>query len=334
MPSTPINTVVTYEGKLAKDLFFAPVLALPQITDQGIKIIEDIQSRLYVFYNSKLDKVTKANPGCSSAVTGTGTAITRELIQVTDLEIFLSQCYTVFDQTLYEAARKKGMNIADLTGTEIETLLKDTLLPTIERDMQRIAWLADTSMVGDVDYGMLDGLFVKIAAGVTAGDIENVTTAVVTTPALAFDVLNRVYFNQKDVMKAIPLAQKRFLVTRDIFDNYVQYLSTLGTDEISHTNLVNGISAMKFMGIEVVAMDLWTEYLAADFAAEDQSRVILLVKDEALVIGVDASSDTTQVDFWYEKKDKLNYTRVDYKLGTFIKHTEFLSVANFGNNSN
>ena len=334
MPSTPINTVVTYEGKLAKDLYFAPIINNIALTDQGLKMIEDIQSRLYVFYNSKLDKVTKANPGCSSSVTGTGTAITRELIQVTDLEIYLSQCYTVFDQTLYEAARKKGKDIADLTGTEIETLMRDTIMPTIERDFQRILWLADTSNVGDTDYSMLDGLFVKITAAVTAGDVENVTTAAVTTPALAFDVLNRVYLNQKLVMKAQPLNSKVFLVTQDVYENYVQYLSTLGTDEISHTNLVSGISAVKFMGIPVIPMPLWTDYLAADFPSEDQSRVILLVKEEALIVGMDASSDTTNVEIWYEKKDKLNYTRVDYKLGTFIKHTEYLSVANFGNNSN
>lgn len=334
MPSTPINSVVTYEGKLAKDLFFAPIINLPGIAEVGIKVIEDIQSRLYVFYNSKLDKVTKANPGCSSSVTGTGTAITRELIQVTDLELFLSECYTVFDQTLYETARKKGVEIADLTGTEIETLMRDTLLPTIERDMQRIMWLADTANVGDTNYSMLDGFFVKITAAVTAGTVENVTTATVTTPALAFDVLNRVYLNQKLVMKSQPLNSKLFLVTQDVYENYVQYLSTLGTDEISHTNLTNGITAVKFMGIPVVPMALWTEYLSADFSSDDQSRVILLVKDEALILGVDASSDTTMVDIWYEKKDKLNYTRVDYKLGTKIKHTEFLSVANFGANSN
>lgn len=335
MASQPVNSFETYEGKNAGEVFLKPVITTPAIADMGIKVIEDIQSKLYMNFATKLDKVTKKRVGCTSTVTGDGVAITRRAITVVDFEVYLEQCADVFDQTVYEAAKKKGVEINDLEGTDIENLLMEILTPTVYRDMLRIAWFGDTSLAGDTDYNAVDGFLELIEDGVTAATIANVVIASMTTGQHAHDELKAVWLNQKNAMKAVSNKDKVFLVDRNIFELYGTFLSTLGTDEISHSNLVNGQEVLKFQGIPVIPMDIWTEYFEADFPnGLGNGRIILAVKDEALVLGVDASSDYTQVKFWYDINDDVNKTRVRYKMGPTLKHHDFLSVAGFGASSN
>jgi hypothetical protein len=324
-----VESVATYEGKNAHELFFKPVLDNPAWAEMGIKVIQDIQSRLYIFFSSKLDKITKKRNGCGNEYTGDGVSITRRPIDVVDMNAMLKQCADEFNQTIYETAKKKGVEINDLTGTEIEKILIQILEPTIYRDLLRQTWFSDTAS-GDDDYNAYDGLFKLITAGVAGSTIVNNAIAAMTTPAHAYTALNTVWKAQPRVMKKTPKANKVFLVDRAIFDFYSDYLSTIGNDEQSHTNLVTGLDELKFKGVTVIAMDIWDEYFEADFDGElGNGRIVLAVKEEALIVGADAEGDYTKIQVWYDIDDDVTKFRARYKTGPTLKYHEMLSVAGF-----
>lgn len=330
MAGQVVESVVQYEGKNARELFFAPVIALPSISGSGIKIVEDIQSRLYLYYSSKLDKITKKRDGCGNTLTGNGVDITRRPIDVTDMEAFLQQCADEFNQTIYETAKKKGVDINDLTDTEIEAILIQIVTDAVARDFARQIWFNDTTLVGNADYNAYNGLFYNITAAVAASTVVNTPISAMATGTDAYNTLLAVYNAQPLAMKSQPTASKRLLVSRNIYDLYVTYLSTINGSEASYTNVVNGVPTPTFLGVPVMAMDVWDEYFLADFPADfNNGRVVMHVIEQGLAVGIDATGDETRVQSWYSIDDDIQKFRVRYKIGTTLHYHEMLSVAGF-----
>lgn len=333
MADQVIESVVSYEGKHAKELFFTPVISLELWNRQGVKIIDDIQSRLKIYFSGKLDKVTKKRDGCGNTYSGDGVAITNRNIDVTDMEVFLKQCSDVFDQTIYEAAKKKGVEINDLEGTEIEAIAIKLIEDAMTRDLIRQSWFNDTSLTGNADYNAYDGWFKLIAAGIAATTITNLPIASMSTGQNAHDAIEAVYNAQSLAMKSQATESKVILVTRNIYDKYVDYLRGLGADA-TFNSTINGVGMAKFSGIEVIPMDIWTEYFTADFSSDlGNGRIVMVVKDEALMLGVDAESDYTVVQSWYSIDDDIQKFRVRYKVGPTLKYHEMIVVAGFPSGS-
>lgn len=325
-----IDNVVTYEGKQASEIFKLPFVENPTLTAQGVKVINDIQSKLYLYYSTKLSKITKKRTGCGNTETGEGAIIDRELIEVTDMNIFLPQCADKFNGTILEFAKKKGVEINDLSDTEIDKFIADLIIEAAAEDYLRQQWFGDTSLIGDDDYSAYDGHFVNITAGVAAADIVNNSIAAMTTGQHAHDALLAVYEDQPRVMKRTPKANRVFLVTENIFELYESYLSALNGSEVSYKNTTDGLDTLKFRGIDVIKMDLWDQVFEEDFPSDfGNGRIVLHVKEEALIVGLDAEGDETKIESWYSKDDDVQKYRVRYKVGTKIKFNEMMSVAGF-----
>lgn len=325
-----VDSFVAFEGKQATEIFKLPFVTDPSLAAQGIRVINDVQSRLYLYYTSKLRKITTKRVGCGNSPTGTGVTVDRELIQVTDMHIYLDQCSDTFNQTILEGALKKGVEITDLTNTEIDRLIADAVLEGGQSDYFIQMWFSDVSLVGDAFYGNYEGFFKHIQAAVTATTIVNQAIGAMAVAADAYNTLLAVFNAQVIEMKAAPVATKQILVTRNIYDLYIQHLSTLNGSEIAYTTLVNGIATPTFMGVKVIVMDHWDSTFAADFAGDfGNGRVVMNVSDETLIIALDTVGEETLIDSWYSKDDQVQKYNVKYKVGTILKFEEMFSVAGF-----
>jgi hypothetical protein len=333
MAGKVVESVVQYEGKQAKEVFKPIILENPALAEQGIKVIADVQGKLYVYNRGKLRFVTKKRTTCGLTATGTGVDITRELITVEDMEIYLTECADIFENTIFETAKKKGVDINDLSGTEIDRLLMEIVLEGTTWDFGRQIWFNDTASA-DANYSAYSGFLKKIIALVASGDVPNATIgASVDTPAEAYSLLLSV-FNQRTLeMKSQPTSAQQFMVTRSIYDLYVQYLSTLNGSEISYQNVINGIEAPLFQGVKVITMPTWDEVLASDTDIADifpNGIVVMSTDEESLHIAVDAQGDEAKIKTWYSDDDDVQKYLVRYKIGTYIKFNGLLlSVAGF-----
>ena len=71
----------------------------------------------------------------------------------------------------------------------------------------------------------------------------------------AIDVLERVHIQSANILKQVPNSQKKFFVTGSIYDNY--YNSLVGTGAVTEAafqNQQNGMTNLKFKGIDVVPL--------------------------------------------------------------------------------
>jgi hypothetical protein len=322
-----ITSVATYTGKQAEfqETFVLKLAQNPLLASLGFRIEQDIQSKKTFYKTGRLNKITKASTGCTRTETATGVPIEAVVLQVYDMEAEMSQCKSVFDATIYEAAMKKGFDIFNLEGTQIQTLLLEIFGDAVANDLYRQVFLNDSTLTNS-DYTAYDGVYKRLKAGALAVDGTIRVAASISDADLASGAivatLDTYYNAQPSPLKYnVSNAMKRFMVTDPVYRAWEQKLTELGSLESSKVQLVDGIEGLKFRGIPMVNLTQIDEYILQDFSttspasASTSDNRIILTNPENHLIGTDLLTDTANAEFWYERKDKTNYARLNYKAG-------------------
>ena len=320
-----ITSVASYTGKQAEfqETFVLALAKTPLLAQLGFRIEQDIQSSKTFYKTGRLNKITKKSVDCNTGDTATGVAISSVVLSVTQMEAELSQCKAPFESSIYEAALKKGYDVYNLEGTQIQTLLLEVFGAAVADDLYRQIFLNDTTLTNS-DYTAYDGIFKTLKAGAIAGDGTVRVAAVISDTDInqtnILTTLDTYVDSQNSVLKYNYTAdQKRFYVTDSIYRAYETKLTTLGSLESSKTELVDGIGALKFRGIPMVNLLTISDYINLDFAtgspATANDNRIILTNPLNHIIGTDMMTDTTSAEFWYERKDKKNYCRLNYRAG-------------------
>lgn len=327
-----ITSMTTYTGKQSefRELVMKKLEGYLTLPELGFNIVEDVQSKKIMYKDNYLDKITKERSGCNNTSTGTGIAISSFTLEVTDMQAQLEQCADVFDATIAETLRKKGFDINNLTGTEIETYILDRIAEAAARDLYRVVFLGDTTL-SDSNYTQFDGVFKTIKAGYLASDGTtyggtlsdsdiNLTNIVTTLDTKVWDA-------QSYELKFVDDAKKVMFVTDPVYRAWEKYLTSTGFSGVSanREQLVNGSPALFYRGIPLVNMKVISKYLATDFATgspaaiSTPNRIILTVADNHY-IATDSATDSAKVQMWYDATDDKNYTRLRYKAGYNYAH--------------
>ena len=256
----------TWDGITATDLIYKPSVITPEI--QSIfTVVEGVKSKKQLYLPANLEKIVKANQGCSRTASGSAT-ISNRTLEVAELQVFIEQCYTEFSETVFEEALKSGIDKADITGTFIEnvimTLVKDALI----RDNFRIISFGDTGS-GNADYNMLDGLWPTLIDGVATYCVDRIGSALgsgTLSADTALTYLKAHYEGANIILKQQPVDKRKFYVTGSVYENLMSSYESKSSGSDAQLNLlINGTTgAMKYRGIEVVPVYAWDAALDAD----------------------------------------------------------------------
>ncbi len=322
-----ITSVASYTGKQAEfqETFVLALAKTPLLSSLGFRIEQDIQSSKTFYKTARLNKITKKSVDCNTGDTATGVPISSIVLSVTAMEAELSQCKAPFEASIYEAALKKGYDVYNLEGTQIQTLLLEVFGAAVADDLYRQIFLNDTTLTNN-DYTAYDGIFKSLKAGAIALDgTVRVASSISDTDINQTNIiatLDSYVDAQPSPLKYNYMAsEKRLYVTDPIFRAYEQKLTTIGNLESSKTELINGISTLKFRGIPMVNLLTIGDYILQDFStvspasAGTMDNRIILTNPLNHIIGTDMMTDTTSAEFWYERKDKKNYCRLNYRAG-------------------
>lgn len=320
-----ITSVASYTGKQAEfqDTFVLALAKHPMINQLGFRIEQDIQSTKTFYKTGRLSKITRKSVDCNTGDSATGVPITSIPLSVTPMEAELSQCKQPFESSIYEAALKKGYDVYKLEGTQIETLMLEIFGMAVGTDLYRQIFLNNTTL-SNADYNAYDGIFKKMLAGYLSGDGSVRVASVITDTDInqtnILTTLDAYVDAQPSVLKYNYMpGEKRFYVTDPVYRAYEQKLTTLGSLESSKTQLVDGLDALKFRGIPFINLNIISDFLNVDFAtgspATGNDNRIILTNPSNHIIGTDMLTDTTNAEFWYERKDKKNYMRLNYRVG-------------------
>jgi len=321
-----ITSFTTYTGKQSefRELVMKKLAGFARVDQLGFQLVEDVQSNKIMYKDNYLDKITKKFTTCQNTETGTGVAVSTFTLSVVNMQAQLEQCAAVFDATIAEVLRKKGADINDLTGTEIEAYVLERVAETAARDLFRILFLGDTTL-SNSDYTAFDGVFKKIKAGYLAGDGTiyggTIAAADINTSNIVNTLDSKLWDVQPYELKFVPDNEKVLLVTDNIYRAWKKYLSSTAFGIVEQrSSLINGISDVTYRGIPMVSLGVIDKYIATDFATGSPAAAAtpyraILTKADNHYLATDTLTATSQVQMWYDQTQDKNYTRLRYEAG-------------------
>lgn len=288
-----------------------------------------------IFPNIKIDKevgfigagglVGKARQGCDP--TPQAWNIGSRMLKWTpaDWEILIYDCYLDLKSTAAVYSLKTGTKQPDFTSTDYINIVVEVLSIAMKEMIWRMVWFGDTDAADitgggvltdgtDEDYfNLFDGLWKQMTVQVTANAAQKVTIAEnagATYAAQALPTTSILTYLKNMVYKApLELRQmegKMIVCTQSFYDAYEQSLQGTAL-ETMYANLTDGQRVLKFNGIPLIPVPAWDRNIATYYdngtTLYKPHRAVLTTK-AVLGIGVDSTSELSELDIWYDKKSR------------------------------
>lgn len=321
-----ISNDVSWCGQQATDVIIKPVFYNEDIT-RFVDVHGDIKSTKQLALDEILEDVVRPSSGCGRDVSGGPISIEEKYITLCDAKINLDQCAKNLKNTFMEEMLRTGNDIFDLTGTDLESYILKKVTEALGQDVPKIFWMGDTSLVGSFPtIGTCDGIWKRLI---------NAGSYVVPKPydfpdgplgeCEALDAFRALAEGASDLLDQLPENQKYFAVTRSVYENYMTCLEERCCGDRGTIRLEDGSTRLFFRGIEVIKMSSWDRWISS-YSLQNPHR-ILYTWNKNLVLGTDMFSDTTSLDFYYVKQDKMNHIDAEFSIGTQFKYGDLTAIA-------
>lgn len=298
----------------------------------------------------------KGDSSCDRKNSGASATLTQKYWEPQGIEDTLIQCNkelsALFKAYFTRIAAYKERY--EIEGSDLKVFLMIVIEDAITTLIWRASWFADSAVAvyasgtegllvaGSIpSFNYFDGLFKQIDTAVTAGDVARYTVAenaltdpaaqTAITTARAVEILKNVTNNADSRLRQDP--NRKFLVTRAIWDAYEEYLTSQGVDsKVDYT--MEGFSIIKYKGAEVVNMEnVWSTNIAYFGADSDEvgmlarpNRVVLTTKAN-IPLGTLNENDISDVEFIYDNIERKNYIGFGFDLDAKLLEDYMISVA-------
>lgn len=323
----------TYPGQLATEVLIKPAIQHPDALGL-FRALTGIRSKRQLHSLTQLGKTVKAAQQCGNTRVPTGEAvtITNRTIEVDGLELYLEQCYDVFDETIFEEARNTGIEEADLSGTILQGLINGLIETSLRSEFFRLFSFGDkTNGINDY-YNSVNGLWPTLVDAALTYEVQreaDITALSQTATERTFDYLREMHENAPILLKQVPNAQKKFFVTGNMYENLITTYEDTDMAAVGITSRVeNGVQTLMFRGIDVVAVYDWDRWIEAD-GLGNNCRMLYTSTDNH-VIGIENASDRDAYRVnYYDQTDVMQY-RAKFKMGYNFVFGDF-TVIKIGN---
>jgi len=345
--------VIDMASFIVEQVFNRPDINRLHNVQTGIKMQEQI------IFASQFGKTgLKATSSCTRQTSGVSSTLSEKFWNPVGIEDTLVHCQKEIDP-LFKAYFSKIQSYKDnyeMEGTDEHVFLSILLTEAIAETVLRGVWFGDTAVAaagsssdglissGDIPYyNYFEGIWEQIFTAVGTGAIKRYSIALNSeiTKALQLglttDLAKDTYFESiwalaDPRLKAHPNAT--FLVSNAIWENYRKSLQSVGENfSIEHTQ--NGFRELNWNGKPIINMEtIWDLALFADFYDNTQNQAyylpnrIILTVPENIPIGTLNESDLTELESWYEKKDRTNNIAYGFSLDSKVLE-EYMIVVGY-----
>lgn len=270
-----------------------------------------------------------------------------------DWDIPLKICYEDLEGTIAEYTLKTGTEIGDLTSTEYMDYI---VLPKLEEAMRkmlwRIAWYGDkdaknvassgviTAGIDTSLFTMSDGFWKRLFAIATTnpgqrtsiaaneGDSYAAQKSGLLTKGVATKIFEDIRMNADGRIETLP--GSAIFCTKSLADALAwdakQSYNTIMPWEV----LFDGLKVSEWDGVKVFSVSLWDRFNKK--YQDDGTKVNLphravYTSPDNLLLGYPGNDAISDLDIWFDRKERVNYIYSTGKLGTLIKEDELLNVA-------
>ena len=342
-----------YSGTYASKILLEPMFAGDDIM-RNYTIYPNVKYKQNILMAPKLQSITSASTSCvANACDGavTGFSVTDKVITVTNTAVKQEQCWAEFKTQVIVESYKNGVNMQDLSGTELADVIINRTRDGIRHDLVRNMWAGDTAaavIAIDCTYdSMGDGLWKLLSAGnaVNGGTQLREVTASASTPAAnllavgaaiapvdAVTLLQTVFDTAPSELQQVPASEKRMFVNPNIYNAYYGSLTTIGTAgsvDYGHSEAQSGVNyeRLRFRGVELVPVYEWDESLTAlagathpalftaATAGTDPTQGCIYIAKDNIFIGTDVSSPDNELKMFYDEVGEKMLIRAAFTMG-------------------
>ncbi|TGD82873.1 hypothetical protein [Hymenobacter wooponensis] len=341
-----------------------PARKIPTLQELGIRVVENIKTSVLMQGLLAKNKVTVRDTGCGE-FQGTGALATFKTneISVDPLMAQDEDCAETFVNTILQGMLNAGhATDSDLTGTEIETLvrayaeggiakvpvgnqpefanlldlaLNDQVNPVVYGDALRI-WMLGDKASASKDYNQTNGLRKKLlAAAPTAGATGATGTyrgaaidyaALKADPKKIFEVLEDLVTNCSDELQDVDDAQKAIYLTKSLYRLLKFAYAPADGENSQKLEYEKGTRTYYYDGIEIKELKVWEQFMKLDFSTASP-HLALYTAPKNLIWATDLESDMTTAEFKYEARTRINWWRVLFRLGSGFAYDILVSFA-------
>lgn len=357
MASAINNGTFSFNPEELKD--FSKVIHALIYGNEDLNKIHDIQQGVFydqqIVFAGKIGLMGKAVTGCAPNEIQ-GVSMTQKFWRPVREDFRLKHCsadVNAQDKLVQQMSRMNPdfYDVIEGSQGQIGSFLVAKVLEGFIENLLRKIWFSDTladtianagelTNGADADYfNTFDGLWKQIVANIPTTAAQYVAAPRNAGANYAAQELQdedaigllKAMYNKAD-SRLLSLTNKVFLVTRTIWDGYLNDLESIQNSGAGNTMLnENGQMTLRYRGVEVINMEVWDRNIDSyynDGTARNKPHRAVLTVPTNIPVATLAQEDFGTVDAFYDKKEKSNYIDGIYTIDA--KHLEnYLTVVSY-----
>ena len=307
-----------------------------------------------VAFLGDMDDVGIQGSGCDPTYQEVGVANSQKRWELGDWQIPIKICYESLQGTIAEYTLKKGTEVGDLTTTEFMTYI---IRPALERQMKRMiwrfGWFGDKEAKENGKGGVLTtgaktelfttctGLFKHIftqcashAAQLTtiaANNEESYSAqkAAILKEGVATGIMDDLLMDADSRITADPNAV--VLMTKSFADALTLDVKKTYKLIMPWEKVFDGVDMVKYDGVTIARVSIWDRMIRAyENTGTKYNKPYRLVygnTNTQLQVATNADSLISDLDIWFDQKERRNYIYSTGKIGTQILEDDMFQAA-------
>lgn len=321
-----IQNPKNYTGNDLETTFFRPLLSGPSAIDLGVKIMYNMPVPTTLnFWKREADVLKKYAKGWGGDSSSDKFQKTIELSKVKAEMGYAAADY--FSMVYEQIVGRSDVNLADLSGTELEAAETELFKRAIAESLRATMWLGNTDRA--LKFNTFDGFLKRIKedSGTAENDIKTVAMTLMNTPGNGEKLLKALYDAASPELRGLKSEGNLvFLVTRDVYENYEESLMTGSLDSVRNAK-INGIESLYYRGIPVI--DIKIEDHLSGLTDTPATWAILTDRRNMAVAVNTADFPGSQITMWYNPDEIENRQRAIFMAGCDYLLPELI-VASYG----
>ena len=298
----------------------------------------------------EMEMVGKKGGGCDPTYEEKGIANSQKRWELGQWEIPIKICYEALKGTIAEYSLKTGTAIGDLTSTDFMTIYTDALQRAMQQMIWRFGWFGDKSAAlagsgggkltegSDVSmFNVCDGLFKRIftatATNHTAIAANSETTATAQISALrkkgAATTLVDTILMDVDT-RIIDDSDAVLLMTRSLADALTYDIKQTYNLIMPWEKVFDGFDVATYNGVKIARVGIWDRMIKAYEKGEATVNLphrAVFCNPKHLMVGTDADALISDLDIWFDQKERRNYLYATGKIGTALLEENMIHAA-------
>lgn len=345
---TPSNGAI----QSLKDLIIAELFTDPEL-ERFFTLRQNVSKGQKLGYVGSMTDVGWNGSGCNPTYKNASVEFLEKEWSIGDWQVPLKWCYTDLINTIAEYCLKTGTEIGDLTSTEY---MDDIVYPALKEAMRlmmwRFIWFGDKDAKLASDSGVItagtdvelfkttDGFWKRLFAIGTenAGQKTAIEANTQESTALQLSKIkeNGVAIGIFDSMlenadsRIFGVEGAGIFCTKTLADALTKDLKREYKDILTWEQVFNGLKVTEYNGVPVYSVSLWDRFIQKyenNGTKLNLPHRAVFGAPRELLVGTPANELISDLDIFFDRKDRMNYIYSTGKLGTLIGQDDLFQIA-------